>query len=894
MTPIAIFPLSLLVAIGTGCNSVDRELAKQLSDGQFDAARAILEEYEVGAIPSPSASPEALALRAQFTNAIESDSQQKVAALLESGQARQAHELACVRQQFCPWSDILKAMVADCEALLRRIRDTEKRWSPAFEQSPSVSQAREFLTEIASHGPWMMDSPLLRSLESSAKSKLMRHWTDEIEAQGGRLGSEDRMLLDADLASCKIAEEDCRRLDEVLAITSGLPSQLHARSPHSTDWLSLVARARQLTSSSAPPTSGAPVSPLIGAAWSAFGRWYRGPFTTLLASGDVSYELIAEAEAWQETGHATFSVSKELAMAHISLAARQAPLGLSAPLALVHLQRARALGVPSGDPEIAQVTNIALAARTNQSRVAYRLLVEIEPEVHPEIQAILQRALLVGLEAKSGQLAELDYRCSDVSRPALAVRVHSAQRLAEAFDEKTITSAYYSHHETVANPAKQSLASQLNAAEATVELREQAYDSAVKLHNIYRTIYSLANANSAYSSYMQSIDQYNLLVSQYNAAPSTIERAVYLPYTFEEGKVRFGWRVVASAAIEGLSSIDVRAESVAEDFVRLGTKATDRESKFRRDDRIDIDISWESSLEHLGRVVEQVRARLNEPLCELGRGLIPGITEEEKRILGWMCHPWGLQPELASGCGVPAWAAAAATAVSFEHDPVSPAVVRTGSPRHLAKKGLSPEDAGTLLSKFVCMIESGTEERVLSRGSGTLIGENGLILTCAHVLVGSRCVVRFSEGAWAGVHDAEVVFANSQKDVALLRARSIANQDWVAVRLDGDIAAGESIVTIGNPAMDIGGVNVGGISSGVVSNPALQRQGTTYLAIDAAIASGSSGGPVFSLRDGALIGVVQLVATAPGFPQRPGEVAASGFLCLSAPSTMLDDWLGLR
>jgi S1-C subfamily serine protease len=94
--------------------------------------------------------------------------------------------------------------------------------------------------------------------------------------------------------------------------------------------------------------------------------------------------------------------------------------------------------------------------------------------------------------------------------------------------------------------------------------------------------------------------------------------------------------------------------------------------------------------------------------------------------------------------------------------------------------------------------------------------------------------------------------------------------------------------------MDVGGTNRGGVSAGVVSNPELEQRGSKYLAADISVASGSSGGPLFSLKDGALIGVVQLVATAPGFSERGRGVDATGFLALAAPSQKLGEWLGLQ
>jgi S1-C subfamily serine protease len=94
--------------------------------------------------------------------------------------------------------------------------------------------------------------------------------------------------------------------------------------------------------------------------------------------------------------------------------------------------------------------------------------------------------------------------------------------------------------------------------------------------------------------------------------------------------------------------------------------------------------------------------------------------------------------------------------------------------------------------------------------------------------------------------------------------------------------------------MDVGGVNLGGVSRGIVSSPSVERGKDRYLTADISIASGSSGGPLFSLKDGCLVGVVQAVATAPGFPRNENQVAATGFLCLAAGAQSLREWLGLE
>jgi S1-C subfamily serine protease len=112
--------------------------------------------------------------------------------------------------------------------------------------------------------------------------------------------------------------------------------------------------------------------------------------------------------------------------------------------------------------------------------------------------------------------------------------------------------------------------------------------------------------------------------------------------------------------------------------------------------------------------------------------------------------------------------------------------------------------------------------------------------------------------------------------------------------LDAPPRPGEPIVAIGNPELEIGGTNIGGISAGIVSNPSVELFNSSYLAADITVSSGSSGGPLFSLSDGAVIGVIQAVGTSPGLKSETKEVSSSGYTCLAASGDRLREWLGLR
>src|SRR5208337_528271 len=204
---------------------------------------------------------------------------------------------------------------------------------------------------------------------------------------------------------------------------------------------------------------------------------------------------------------------------------------------------------------------------------------------------------------------------------------------------------------------------------------------------------------------------------------------------------------------------------------------------------------------------------------------------------------------------------------------------------------IQTETAVKSFEPFVCLIESVKNGETISSGTGTLVGPGGLVLTCAHVLNSPTINVKLSTGKSRGSYEGEIVFVNEKCDVALIRAKKLSNTDWATLRLNTSALKGERIIAIGNPAIDQETLNLGGASAGIVSNPKISVFGQDELIADITVASGSSGGPLFSLDNGDLIGVV-LAVTQPGI--RVEGVSSSGSYCLAAPADMLGKWLGLQ
>lgn len=152
---------------------------------------------------------------------------------------------------------------------------------------------------------------------------------------------------------------------------------------------------------------------------------------------------------------------------------------------------------------------------------------------------------------------------------------------------------------------------------------------------------------------------------------------------------------------------------------------------------------------------------------------------------------------------------------------------------------------------------------VLVNGSGTIIREDGLVLTNEHVVqLASAIDVVLHDGR---VLPATVVGADPRSDLAVLR---VPRRGLSAARL-GDartLERGQWSVAVGNP-YGLGADGAASVSVGVISNlgrrlPGLGEEDDRLYAdmiqTTASINPGNSGGPLFNLR-GDLIGVVTAV-----------------------------------
>jgi S1-C subfamily serine protease len=180
------------------------------------------------------------------------------------------------------------------------------------------------------------------------------------------------------------------------------------------------------------------------------------------------------------------------------------------------------------------------------------------------------------------------------------------------------------------------------------------------------------------------------------------------------------------------------------------------------------------------------------------------------------------------------------------------------------------ESAEDLLSRTVIVkTESGF-------GSGFLVSPEGLVLTAAHVVEGSKSKLRLREGVEV---DAVAVRVAKGADVALLRAeKPLAGHACARVRTDTP-ATGSEVYAAGAPAsLEL----AFSLSRGIVSGLP-EIEGRRRVQTDAPLSPGNSGGPLAD-ADGNVLGVVS-------FKLVGGKIEGVGF---AVPMTEALDALGLR
>lgn len=874
----------------TGCaGALKRSVVRYTSNGEFSTALHKLERAGVGIEVSPDASEDQLEARVTYLLAVEKHFVPTIKQSRRDGDARDALKKSDDAAKLCPWSTVLEEARKIDLATVATIDRFTAHAKNLLRSTLAIDALRSELGKAAQLRNNVSDSPDARNAITELESRLQVQWASTFRDGIPTATSEFFAQLSDDLALTDLGMADRTNVVQSARLLHALPWQGSsvAADPVSVEYRErLTALAARLTTSRGPTTT----TTLDKALSRTLERWCTESLPPLLQSVGPDFELTDMTESLIDRGFAAqdSNALKALAKAHRSCARQRATQGKAASIALVHLERARAL-----EPEYLEdhaISNIALASYSATPPLTPTVSLEVSTDVDPQVYEWIQMAIRASLEAKT--LAHCTWRWVDPAyqKAEVRIRLSSAELFVPSMgDLSVISSRYLSHYENVANPEKERLNNLISLAKIDLSYKEIAYNSAVTSHNIYPTEWSLANANTAYSSYKMALDYHNTLVVLYNATSSTISQPVYLPYNFFEGTIKQGWRVHGDIQV-GKETTPFSAESIQRDFVRFGAKYNDVNSRYRRDDRIDIDTSADNLVHQLVSISTQVTDRMSTPLLAISVADQEDLSEQESRLLSWLMHPFGPDSKLAERVGLPKWAVQIGGRVVLPRRhfrPPEQTIERFR--RREPRPELTAEVLAAQHGPHVCEVISGSRT-LLVQGSGALISSDGLILTCAHVLRGEMVKIRFNTGAQQGEYKGVPVFVNEASDVALVRAEGLRSTTWLNVRLGASPKPGERIVALGNPSLPDGSAVEGAISEGIISSTESSYWGQPRIVADVTVASGSSGGPLVSMETGEVVGVTVAVAKAGMEKDR----SASGFFSLAAPSRHLQEWLGLR
>ena len=241
----------------------------------------------------------------------------------------------------------------------------------------------------------------------------------------------------------------------------------------------------------------------------------------------------------------------------------------------------------------------------------------------------------------------------------------------------------------------------------------------------------------------------------------------------------------------------------------------------------------------------------------------PGTTEIQSVATLPMAQPTGVAPNPSGPAAAVATTNPAGTTAAI---PVSP----LGGDGPLAKYHPQPDSKHfyhfEVVSEFdkynddtdgSCMLTTRKEasegfsvRREHQEGSGTgfIVGSNGVIITCAHVVDGAETIQAVIGGQ---TYPATVLHSDSTLDLAVIKVEAnglpvlpIANSD--------ELQLGQPLRVIGFPLSDVLGTGIK-ITQGSVSG-IVEKDGQRQIQTDATINPGNSGGPVFNTR-GEVVGI---------------------------------------
>lgn len=883
ITLIALFPVA-------GCESLTSQVSRLTDRTNFTEAKERLERRGVGDTVLPEAKPEDLEARVVFERAVAAWVHTSTHEAMTQGHARAAFARTGEAKQLAPWSESVSGAYDAYATILADIDRLTSDMSAAPEADRRLY--RDLLVRAVLLRHAVSDSPLaLAAIRRSGERFVQTIAADLASAQAIDTAALEQLRADLALfrdAAPSPGKEVSRELYDLATYGQ---SGANGRDNHTITFAQLVSDLEMAATIDAAPLRR--VSDIA-----------QGLSTRELEFRPIVYavfeRLAAQAAAWHES--ANISADYDTIDALFGMRAAMSYLGVvpAEPARAASLQRSvelaahdRTLSLAWLYRELGAAGSGGSAARTQlpalqridamPASAAFSvptISVSVDVSVDAAAANMAERVLVAVIAAstkdeRSWKWVDARYETADV-----AITVSSVDMRFAALDGlRVVQSTYLSHYQNVPNPQKAFLEGVVASRRISLQFAESQFRSAVSSHNMYPTMFSLQYANTAESSYIMALNSYNSSVAMYNSTPSTVREPVHLPYQFREGTVEAGFVIGGTVTVNGVAA-NVVGRSMDRDFVRTGSRREDNTVSRRSDDALDLDVSAEAQLLRLWEAAERWIPEVAQ--ASLNVDVAPGVPlhPEERRALNWLSGP------IASSLGpdvLPEWMR---DEVTRFNPPVAAAPMPTIPIFPPDQRIESVDDARSLT---VELIVSNPGSSSLSHGSGAIIGPEGLVITCAHVLVGSEVVVRVNVGPLQGEYPAQVVFADSKTDVALLKAQRLANNSWFEVDLDTSPKVGTSVRAIGSPSVGVTGATAStAVTEGVIATDLGTHFGQPRLIVDVNIASGSSGGPIVD-EDWTIVGLVTAVSS----PEFTSQRASTGSLCIAAPASLFDDWLGL-
>lgn len=877
--------LSLLFA---SCASLDNRIEDLSSNKYFKQAYKLLEKEELKISKNPSSKGIAVLEQSKsiYQNSIERYYGSIISNLKKQGKYRESLKNAKEAFSLCNWSKTIEGLYAELRSSVENLDRIQLDWSYEIQSKVIAEDRIELAQELfESINGQYQDSEALISLSLTLKDSILKRASTKIKTASLKSLTEykDSILSDLQFSLSTHPEKE--------NITKSFLWLIKKIDDSSTPFVELEKTYFQTIINFSKQDNSLPsVQVYYNSVKGVLEKWIIEDYSDSLINKSIHPDIIEYFENMLVDVPNLFK-SKEyvdkLGLAHLYRAKQLIHGGIATSVGEVHLARSEELS-NIYNSEILKLKDTARAYKTTVDYPTIPIRISIDPKINLSVQDTIYSIFTSSFfkESRHGRPWLLVEEPSDA---LVEINITSGEIYIPDYSTlSSTTSSYLSHYQNVANPAKSILEFQLKQAEYNVQSAKSNYNRAVQSHNYNPTSWSLSSVNSAYSTYQMAVNNYNSLVTSYNLTPSTISQPVFLPYIYREGTLRIGFAIGLAVRIGNLN-YTISKQSLQSGYVRTGTKPTDKNPEYRKDINLTFSIGVDSLLSHIQNVNKQVTNSLYNYFSELSFNTTDELSEYEKRVLNLIFHPFGYQKDKAASFMIPAYYISQLENISKDSSSSFPRIVLEKS-QDSKKKYVDIKDMVKNNEKYIVLIKNYKSGELYSIGSGALVGPNGLILTCAHVLRTSDIRISFVGDSKNTEYQIEIIYSNEKEDVALIQATNLQNKGWMNIRLVGNTVKGEKIISIGNPSLGSAGINIGGLSQGIISNPLLSIQDQKYLVADITIASGSSGGPMISIDTNEIVGVVQAVTSA-GIDE--SGVAASGFFALAAPSQVLTDWLGL-